>query len=78
MTKTNLLILLASLLCSLAPASASAQDSQLSSEIQNAINIRKNNEFRNSQGDNQTNFLIGMCLNIQGSSECNVSKATKC
>lgn len=77
MTKNTLLIIIVTLFCTLTLNSALAQDAKLSSEIQNAIKIRKNNELKNSRGNNQTNFLIGMCLSVSGKSGCNVSQATK-
>lgn len=77
MKNNNYFVLLIALICSLISVSAIAQDSELSNEIQNAIKIRKDNELKIARGDNQTNFLIGMCLNIQGNSGCDLNKATK-
>jgi hypothetical protein len=69
-------ILLTILTC-LFSMSAMSQTSNLSleEEVQKAIKIRKLNESQPSNSGKHTNFLIGMCLMMDGESKCNLNEA---
>ncbi len=71
-------ILLTILTCLFSMSAISQTSNQkLNEDLQTAIKIRKINESESAKNGKPTNFLIGMCLNINGISQCNLDVATR-
>ncbi len=56
---------------------AQTSNQKMNEEVQKAIEINKLNLSETTKNSQPSNFLIGTCLNVQGTSQCNLDLATR-